>query len=262
MRIALVQVAVGPDPSANRDAIEEALRPLESDGVDLVVLPEAAMRDFGSSDDDLAAIAEPLDGPFVASLADCARRLKTTIAAGMFEATDDLPYNTVVALDPQGSLAATYRKIHLYDSFGYRESDRLRAGPLEPIAIEAAGVSVGLMTCYDLRFPELARSLMDLDPTPELLAVPAAWKPGDRKLDHWRVLLAARAVENTVYVAAVNQAGDRCVGHSLVADPWGSIVNEVHGVQEAVLRVDLDPRIVARTREVNPSLANRRMRPT
>lgn len=262
MRIALVQFAAGLEPAGNRHVLDAMFDSLDGDGLDLVVLPEAAMRDFGPVDDDLAAVAEPLDGPFVSLLARSARRLGATIVAGMFEATDGLPYNTLVALAPDGSLTATYRKIHMYDSFGYQESDRLQAGAVQPVTIDVAGSSVGLMTCYDLRFPELARALMDSEPTPDLLVLPAAWVAGERKIDHWRTLLTARAVENTVYIAAADQGGERCVGHSLVADPGGSIVNEVHGTEDAVLRVDLDPQIVARSREVNPSLANRRMRST
>ncbi|MFD1858451.1 carbon-nitrogen hydrolase family protein [Aeromicrobium camelliae] len=261
MRIALVQFASDVDAAANRRTIATALEDVDGGSVDLVVLPEAAMHDFGSPDHDLAAAAEPLDGPFVTFLAEHARRLGATIVAGMFERTDGLPYNTLVVLSPEGSLVATYRKIHLYDSFGYRESERLRPGEIAPATFTVGDTSVGLMTCYDLRFPELARSLMEGTPTPDVLLVPAAWVAGERKLDHWRTLLSARAVENTVYVAAAAQGGDRYTGHSLVVDPWGSIVDEAHDA-DAVVRADLDPQVVARSREVNPSLANRRMRST
>src|SRR5688500_14578909 len=128
MRVSLVQLASSTDSAANRSLVESRLGALDGpnrDAVDLVVLPEATMHEFGSADHDLASIAEPLDGPFVATLADQARRLGATIIAGMFERSDDLPFNTLVVLEPDGTLAATYRKIHLYDSFGYRESDRL-----------------------------------------------------------------------------------------------------------------------------------------
>ena len=261
MRIAVVQLAADIDAARNRELIASALAGLEPGSTDLVVLPEAVMHDFGSADHDLAAAAESLDGPFVSSLTEHAARLDTTIVAGMFERTDALPYNTLVVVGPDG-LRSTYRKIHLYDSFGYRESDRLRAGAIEPVAIDIAGTRVGLMTCYDLRFPELARALMDTQPVPDVLVVPAAWVAGERKVDHWRTLLAARALENTVYVVAAAQGGDRYTGHSLVVDPWGSIVDEVRGTDTAVIRADLEPWVVARSREVNPSLANRRMRST
>ena len=260
MRVALVQLAADIDSAANRDLVAGRLAELSADdALDLVVLPEAAMHDFGAPDHDLAAAAEPLDGPFVQLLAGEAGRLGATIVAGMFERTDEgLPFNTLVVVGPDGGLRATYRKIHLYDSFGYRESDRLLPGALEPVVVEVAGHSVGLMTCYDLRFPELGRALVDAGA--EMFVVPAAWVAGDHKLEHWRTLLRARAIENTVHVVAAAQGGDRYTGHSLVADPWGSIVVEA-GSDSQVLRADLAADEVARAREVNPSLANRRLTP-
>ncbi len=228
-----------------------------ADGLDLVVLPEASMHDFGSADHDLAAIAESLDGPFVQLIAAEARRLGATVVAGMFERTDDLPFNTLIVVGPDGALRQTYRKIHLYDSFGYKESDRLRAGDLTPVVLDIAGTPTGLMTCYDLRFPEHARALVDAGA--EAVVLPAAWVAGDLKLDHWRTLLAARAIENTVYVAAAAQGGDRYTGHSLVVDPWGSIVGEADLAPD-IIRATLDSEVLSRAREINPSLANRRIR--
>ena len=258
MRISVVQLAADTDSEANRAAVESRLADLGDPG-DLVVLPEGTMHDFGPPDHDLAAAAEPLDGPFVALLADQARRLGATIVAGMFEFPgpdgDELPFNTLVAVVPDGSLAATYRKIHLYDSFGYKESDRLRAGDITPAVIDVAGVRTGLMTCYDLRFPEMGRALVDDGAA--LFVVPAAWVAGEHKLHHWRTLLTARAIENTVAVAAAAQGGERYTGHSLVVDAWGSIVAEA-GDDDGLVQVDLDLADVARARDVNPSLANRR----
>ncbi len=257
MRVALVQLVSATNSATNRDDIVRQLGELSaSDGLDLVVLPEGAMHDFGPPDLDLRAAAEPLDGPFVQMLTAEAGRLQTTIVAGMFEQTEDLPFNTLVVVEP-GGLKATYRKIHLYDSFGYRESDRLSAGEIQPVVVEIAGRPVGLMTCYDLRFPEHARALVDAGA--ELLVVPAAWVAGDHKLHHWRTLLAARAIENTVHVAAAAQGGDRYTGHSVVIDPWGSIVVEAEDAP-AIVQAVLDADDVTRARDVNPSLANRRIR--
>jgi predicted amidohydrolase len=258
MHVALVQLASSLDAASNRDLVTSSLSDLGADDdLDLVVLPEAAMYDFGSPDDDLRPAAEPLDGPFVTMLGAEARRLDATIVAGMFERTDDgLPYNTLVVVAPDGTLQATYRKIHLYDSFGYRESDRMLPGEIEPVVVEIAGRPVGLMTCYDLRFPELARDLVDAGA--ETIVVPAAWVAGEHKLDHWRTLLGARAIENTVHVVAAAQGGDRYTGHSLVVDPWGSIVVEAES-DPALLRATTRHDDVVRAREVNPSLANRRI---
>ncbi len=258
MRVALLQLASATDAAKNRATITSQLAELSvADPVDLVVLPEAAMHDFGSPNLDLRPVAEPLDGPFVQMLTAEAQRLETTIVAGMFEQTDDLPFNTLVVVDRDG-LRATYRKIHLYDSFGYRESERLSAGEIQPVVVDIAGRPVGLMTCYDLRFPEHARALVDAGA--ELLVIPAAWVAGDHKLFHWRTLLAARAIENTVHVVAAAQGGDRYTGHSAVIDPWGSIVVEAES-DPTIIRAALEAEDVTRAREVNPSLANRRIHP-
>jgi len=251
MRVVLVQAASTLDPADNRSLIAE----LCPDDADLVVFPEAFARDFGAPGSDVSEYAESLDGPFATELARVAHERGTTVVAGMFESSDDptRPYNTLVV---RGAATASYRKIHLYDSFGYRESDRLLAGPLEPVTFELAGLTVGLLTCYDLRFPELARGLVDRGA--DVLVVPAAWVAGPRKVDHWLTLARARAVENTVYVVAAGQPGPRYTGHSVVVDPLGDVLAEA-GTEPELLRATLDPAGVAEARRTNPSLANRRL---
>jgi predicted amidohydrolase len=174
----------------------------------------------------------------------------------MFEKSEDpdRPYNTLVVVDKHG-LQASYRKIHLYDSFGYKESDRLLAGPVEPVLVDLGGFKVGLMTCYDLRFPELARELTKQGA--ELLVVPAAWVAGPGKVDHWRTLVKARAIENTVFVAAVGQPGPRYTGHSLVVGPDGTLLAEV-GDGDHVVHATVTHDLLEDARATNPSLANRR----
>ena len=225
------------------------------------MLPEGWARDFGEAGSDLGGVAEPLDGPFVTEVERLAAERGTTIVAGLFERRDaapytapyTAPYNTVVV---RGGARADYRKIHLYDSFGYRESDVLTPGPLEPLTVELDGTTVGVMTCYDLRFPELARVLVDRGA--EVLLVPAAWVAGDRKVDHWTTLLRARAIENTVYVVGVGQPGPRYSGHSMVVGPLGDVLVE-GGDGPVTLRAVIDPTAVAEARRTNPSLGNRRL---
>src|SRR4051795_10514188 len=243
------------DPAENRRALKTIADRLRPD-TGLVVLPEAFARDFGPPGSDISAYAEPLDGAYVARLTEFARERDTTVVAGMFEASEDpsRPYNTLAVVNRDG-LMASYRKIHLYDSFGYKESDRLLAGPLDPVVVEVAGFTVGLMTCYDLRFPELARELVSRGA--ELLVVPSAWVAGPRKAEHWVTLVTARAIENTAYVAAVGQPGPRYTGHSLVVDPAGREVTRV-GDGEHRLTAEVSTDEVARTRAENPSLSNRR----
>ena len=255
LRLALVQQPASLDPAENRAAFDDVERRLEP-GTGLVVVPEAFMRDFGPPGSDIAAYAEPLDGPFVQRLTKLAAARDTTVVAGMFEVSDDpaRPYNTLAVVDRDG-LRASYRKIHLYDSFGYKESDRLLAGPVEPVLVEVGGVSVGLMTCYDLRFPELARELVRLGA--QLLVVPSAWVAGPGKVLHWRTLAMARAIENTVYVAAVGQPGPRYTGHSLVVGPAGDLIGEV-GDGDHLLTASIGTEGLDQARADNPSLRNRR----
>jgi deaminated glutathione amidase len=252
MQVVLVQEASSIDPVENR----ERLGSLVPDGGDLVVLPEAFARDFGDPGSDVAPYAEPLDGPFVTEVERVAKERDTTVVAGMFERPDSpdrTPYNTVVV---RGAARGDYRKVHLYDSFGYRESDVLTAGPIAPLTFDVGGLTVGLMTCYDLRFPELARLLVDGGA--EVLVVPAAWVAGPRKVDHWTTLLRARAIENTVHVVGVGQPGPRYTGHSMVVGPLGDVLVE-GGDTAQTLRADLDREAVTQARRTNPSLANRRL---
>lgn len=251
MKVALIQAAGALDPSRNRARLLE-LTPTD---VDLVVFPEGFARDFGEPGSGLGAFAEPLDGPFASELARVAADRDTTIVAGMFETSTDpvRPLNTLVV---RGAVSAEYRKIHLYDSFGYRESDGVTAGPLTPVLVEIAGMKVGLMTCYDLRFPELARLLAEQGA--EVLVLSAAWVAGPRKIDHWTTLARARAIENTVYVVAVGQPAPRYTGHSLAVGPRGEVLWEAgDGEQVGVVELSRDDLVEAR--RTNPSLANRRL---
>jgi predicted amidohydrolase len=251
LRVALVQQAADLDPAVNRESLDG----LVPEGTDLVLVPEAYARDFGEAGSDVSAFAEPVDGAFASEVARVASARGTTVVAGMFEPgkDPDRPFNTLVV---RGAAEAAYRKIHLYDSFGYRESDRLTAGEVEPVVVQVGGFAVGLMTCYDLRFPELARALVDRGA--EVLAVPAAWVAGPRKVDHWRTLARARAIENTVFVLAAGQPGPRYSGHSLVVDPLGDVLAEA-GDGPEVLTATLTREVLEDARRTNPSLANRRM---
>ena len=221
-----------------------------------MVLPEAFARDFGEAGSALGPYAEPLDGPFVKALTGLAAATGAAWVAGMFERAEDeeRPLNTLVLADEEG--VSSYRKIHLYDSFGYHESATITPGPIEPTVVDVRGVKVGLMTCYDLRFPELARELAARGA--DVLVVPAAWVAGELKVDHWRTLLRARAIENTVWVLGAGQPGPRYTGHSMVVAPDGEVLAEA-GTEDAVLEAVVDLARIEQVRRTNPSLANRRM---
>lgn len=273
MRVTLAQVAATTDRGANLEVARDAVAQSARAGSDLVVLPEYASafdpRGVG------AELAEPLTGPYVTGLRDAARRhgvgvvAGTTVPAGAHapgaapaddgQVRDGRAVNAVVAVAPDGSLVGAYRKVHLYDAFGQRESDRLAPGPADapPLVWDVAGLQVGVLTCYDLRFPESARRLVDAGA--KVLLVPSAWAAGPLKLDHWRTLARARAIENTAVVVAVGQCGRGVTGHSLVVGPDGVVGLEC-GDGPELRTVDVDPAELDRVRVANPSLANRRYR--
>lgn len=252
LSVALVQAASGLDPAANR----EALAGLVPSGHDLVVLPEAFARDFGEPGSPLGAYAEQPAGAFGSRLSEVAEQAGTTVVAGMFERSEDpeRPCNTLLV---RGEVEAAYRKIHLYDSFGHRESDLITPGDVAGTPLlDLHGWSVGLMTCYDLRFPELARRLAVQGA--DLLVLPAAWVAGERKVEHWRTLVRARAIENTVFVAAAGQPGRRYTGHSMLVAPTGDVLVEA-GEGPETISARLDGTAIDEVRRTDPSLANRRL---
>ncbi len=258
MRTAVLQFAAGTDVTANLVTISRLANRAADSGADLIVMPEAAMHDFGVPDLPLGPVAQPVDGAFVSALAEVAKRTGATLVAGMFEVSADptRPYNTLVVVGTDGTLLASYRKTHLYDSFGYRESAKLLGGEPAPTVLSMGDLTLGLMTCYDLRFPEFGRLLVDAGA--DVLLVPAAWVRGTLKEDHWSTLLRARAIENTVYVVGAGQTGRTYIGCSMVVDPMGVAVAQL-GDEESTAVADLDAARIAAVRQTNPSLDNRRL---
>ena len=261
MRVALCQLPVSPDPSVNLDRVREALAGAAGRGADLAVFPEATLARFGS---DLRAIAEPLDGPFGSGLAQAARGTGVALVAGVFEpAPDGRVYNTVVGYDATGARVAAYRKIHLYDALGEQESAVVAPGA-QPVVVDLCGVRVGIMTCYDVRFPELARALAVRGA--ELIVLPAAWATGLFKEEHWVTLVRARAIENTVWVAAACQVPDHSapptraptgVGRSMMVDPMGTVRADL-GPFPGLAVSDLDSALTKQVRATLPCLEHRR----
>jgi deaminated glutathione amidase len=261
MRVALGQLPVSSAPQVNLSRVRAAATSAAAQGAELIVFPEGTQARFSA---DLRAVAEPLDGPFSAGLAGIARSAKLAVVASLFEpAPDGRVYNTTVGYAADGSLAAVYRKIHLFDALGYRESDSVAPGSQVVIA-RLGGLSVGFMTCYDIRFPELARALAAGGA--DLLVLPAAWAAGTFKEEHWVTLIRARAIENTIWVAAAGQVPDpderptrapTGVGRSLLVDPMGVVRLDL-GPAEGLGVGDVDTAQTAAVRAALPSLANRR----
>lgn len=260
MNVAVVQLPARDDPEANRDRAESRIRAAAADGADLVVLPEMWPVGYFAFDAYRDA-AESVPGPTTDRLAALADELSIHLHGGSLVERDgdgdsaDL-YNTSVLFGPDGTLLDTYRKIHL---FGYdsEESELLTPGK-RPCAVETDLGTVGLTTCYDLRFPELYRSLVESGV--EILLVTSAW-PRER-IDHWHLFARTRAVENQAILVAANLTGAiRAVelgGESVVVDPWGiERANAGTEAGRAHAEVDLDE--VRETRESFPALADRRL---
>jgi predicted amidohydrolase len=256
MRATLLQIAVDPaEKPAERRARAAALVRGQA-GADLVVLPELwPVGAFAS--DDFAAEAEPLDAsPTAEAMAAAARDAGVWLHAGSIVERDaDGPlYNTSLVFAPDGGLVAAYRKIHRF-GFDRGEAALMSAGSSVATVRHPAAV-LGLATCYDLRFPELFRLLVDAGA--QVLVLPAGWPA--RRLAHWQVLVRASAVESQTYVVACGTAGTNGgveqAGHSLVVDPWGEVLAEA-GPDEQTLTVDLDPARVAATRAEFPVLRDR-----
>jgi len=258
--IAVAQFAPGADPEVNLRAMRSLAQTAAARGARLVVFPEYSSYFAEPLGTELLKHAQRLDGAFVTGLAEIACALHVHIVAGVVEQSDDphRVHNTLVALSPQGELVARYRKQHLYDAFGASESQWMLPGSLdEPETFEVDGVHVGLQTCYDIRFPEVSRRIADAGA--RLILVPAEWVRGPLKEAHWRTLLAARALENTVYIAAADHVPPTGVGLSVIIDPMGVELAALGETTDAAVAW-VSNRRVDEVRRVNPSLALRRYR--
>lgn len=257
----MAQVASTTDKQANLAAVSEYVEAAAGQGAQLVVFPEYTMFNAAPMDASFVAAGEPLDGSFCEEVRRIASRFDITVAVGVLETTDateDRVFNTIVVVGSDGRDVCRYRKEHLYDAFGTSESAFLLAGDNGGgVAFDVGGVRVGLMTCYDLRFPEMGRVVADAGA--EVALIPSSWTPGPRKEDHWVTLTRARAIENVFYVAAVCQAPPISTGGTLLVDPMGAILAD-GGESPTLLVREIDLKRVAAVREQVPVLANRRYR--
>ncbi|MGQ4712270.1 carbon-nitrogen family hydrolase [Streptomyces anulatus] len=257
MRASLIQIAVDPDESVEDRRVRAASLVVAQRGADLVVLPElwpVGAFAYTAFEEE----AEPLEGPTHEVMAKAAAEAGTWLHAGSFveRAADGTLYNTSLVFSPQGERAAVYRKIH---RFGFDKGEAVMMGAGEElVTVALPDTTLGLATCYDLRFPEQFRGLVDAGA--EALVVVAGWP--ERRRAHWTLLAQARAVENQSYVLAVGTAGThgdiQQAGRSIVVDPWGEVLAQA-GADEEVLTVELDADKVRATREQFPALKDRRL---
>jgi len=262
MRVALAQILATDDPSANLEIVADHAALAAQQGATVVVFPEATMCRFGVS---LKPVAEPLDGPWASGVRRIAEKNGVLVVAGMFTPTDDGRVTNTLLVTGRG-VDTSYDKIHLYDAFGFAESDTVAPGT-KPLTVTLDGTTLGLATCYDIRFPEMFRALADQGATVTLL--PASWGAGAGKVEQWQLLVRARALDATTFVLAADQAdpasrgidagkAPRGVGHSLAASPFGVTIDEL-GAEPGLLVVDVDPGQIPDVRAALPVLANRRL---
>lgn len=226
-------------------------------GAQLIAFPENLMHPCELTTDQLAALAEPLDGSFARGIRSIAREHGIWIAFTMNELNPGdagaPPFNTAAIASPDSAICGSYRKCHLYDAHGVFESDRLSSGDELARPIHTSLGTFGMGICYDLRFPEVSRALALAGS--ELLLFPAAWHDGPNKPLHWKTLLRARAIENECFVAGICHAGTRYVGTSHVFDPLG---NELVGGSDDLLMCDIDLDAVRSARCAMPVFSHRR----
>ncbi|MFF5564833.1 carbon-nitrogen hydrolase family protein [Streptomyces sp. NPDC012623] len=263
MRIALSQITTGPDPEHNLTLLREKARRAADGDARVVVFPEAAMACFGTP---LAPLAQPLDGPWATGVRRIAEETGLVVVAGMFTpAPAGKVANTLLATGP--GVEAAYDKIHLFDAFGYAESDSVEPGS-QIVTIEVDGARIGLATCYDVRFPELFRAHADAGARLSLLL--ASWGAGPGKREQWELLTRARALDATLWLAAVGQADPAAsgipvtsnaptgIGRSAVVGPDGTVRQSLAD-GPGMLLADLDLDEVDSVRRTIPVLANRRL---
>ncbi|SFQ36220.1 Predicted amidohydrolase [Amycolatopsis arida] len=262
LRIALCQRTAEPEPSANLALIRVEVAAAAREGARVVVFPEAMMARFGVP---LAPLAEPLDGPWARAVADVAAEHDVLVVAGMFTPAGERVRNTLLLTGLGVHIG--YDKIHLYDAFGFRESDTV-AGGAEPVTVDVDGVRLGVATCYDLRFPALFQALAERGAAAML--VPASWGAGEGKREQWELLVRARALDSGTWVLGCGQADPVAtgvavhpkaptgIGYSTVADPFGQVRAQLGAAPDRLV-VDIDPELAEKSRAATGVLANRRL---
>lgn len=258
-RIALVQMRSSEDKQENLKKSIDFIAEAAGKGADLVCFPEfqMAFSPGSQSATQLAGIAETVRGSFISTLAAAAKKNKIGVVATIYEKSgkSNRVYDTAVVVSSTGKVSSVYRKLHLYNALGFKESAKLAPGKtiVKPAKTDAG--SVGLLICYDLRFPELSRILSVRGA--DVLVAPSAWVAGEMKEEHWQTMVKARAIENGLYVVAPDQVGNIYCGRSMAVDPFGVVLVDM-GQQEGVEVVDIDRSRVQKVRKSLPLLKNRR----
>lgn len=255
MRIAIAQFAVDREPDRNIETIRTYAMQASANGARVLLLPEGIIARDATDPYYPAHHAQPIDGPFVAALRAISAQTGIALMGTVHVINPETPKpsNVLLVID-NGEIRLTYRKIHLYDAFGERESDVIEPGNEVPPLITIDGWRFGVMTCYDLRFPELARAHAIAGA--DVLVVSAAWARGADKVDHWTTLCKARALENTCYLMACSEHSAHNIGHSMAVDPLAHVIAQSES--DDIVFADFDRDTLDKARQTLPVLCNRR----
>jgi len=258
-KVAIAQVQSSTDKKLNLRSALALIRAARSSGAELIAFPEflMAFSPGSQSAEELTQIAETTDGPFVAALRAAAKAAGIAVLATIYEtlAGANRVFDSAVWIDAHGNVPSVYRKLHLYDAFGFKESDKFHPGTDVAPLVQLGEIRFGTMICYDLRFPEMAR-LLALQGA-NVLAAPSGWVQGELKVDHWQTMIKARALENGCFVVAPDQVGNIYIGHSMIVDPLGRTLVDL-GEKEGLEVIEFDLDLVRETRAKLPLLENRR----
>lgn len=267
IRVAAAQFPASNNIEDNKNHITSLMQQAGDAGVELVVFPEASMCAFGSPLEELQKVAQKNTAGFIEFMQGLATQHKCNIVVGVMcppedEASDPRVRNELIRIDEEGVVQERYCKVHLYDAFKFKESDKVKPGEItedhQELAIfNLSGFEIGLINCYDLRFPEMTRLLIDRGV--EIISLSAAWLAGPHKENHWEILARARAIENTAYVIASGQTPPKNCGMSMVIDPMGVVL--AGGAEAPAIAVaDICQKRVDSVRKTLPCLENRRYR--
>ena len=262
--VALVQMRSSENKEENLKTSVDFISKAADRNASLICFPEfqMAFSPLKQSPKDLANnVAEYIDGGnFVSALCRSAKRNKIGVIATVYERNKNKNelkvYDTAVLINNKGQITSVYRKLHLYNALGFRESDKLIQGNVIEKPVSTSVGNIGLMICYDIRFPEMSRILTVNGA--DILVVPSAWVYGIMKEDHWRTMIMARAIENGSYIIAPDQVGNIFSGRSMVADPFGTVLLDM-GDKQGMDVVEIDKSRVMKVRESLPLLKNRRL---
>jgi predicted amidohydrolase len=276
VKVAIVQMKSSVNKDKNLTFSLEAIKEAREKNAQIVCFPEfqMAFSPYSQTSRELFLISESVEGNFTKELRKSAKENNISIIGTIYERSNtdsDKPnrvldkikdidnqfcvYDTALFINNEGALISRYRKLHLYDALGFRESEKLLAGDKLFSPVDSPLGKLGMMVCYDLRFPELSR-ILTLEGSNTLVS-PSGWVQGTMKEDHWLTMCKARSIENGVYLIAPNQVGNVFCGRSLVIDPFGVVILDM-GAKEGLEVIDLDLGRINLVRNDLPLLKNRR----